>query len=154
VTSVLPSISTAWPRTSSMLRASRTPPLAPAGSSLKVPLPRPPAWICDLTTTRGVARASAPLTASSTDRAGTPLETGAPNSLRTALAWYSWMFMTRLPVPRPLAEIGREALAGLDEALHGIDRLLEHCALVLVELDLDDALDALGADHHRHADIE
>ncbi len=23
-----------------------------------------------------------------------------------------------------------------------------------VELDLDDALDALGADHHRHADIE
>ena len=34
------------------------------------------------------------------------------------------------------------------------DRFLEHGALGAVELDLDDALDALGADHHRHADIE
>ena len=30
--------------------ARRTPPLASAGSSLNLPLPRPPAWICDLTT--------------------------------------------------------------------------------------------------------
>ena len=33
------------------------------------------------------------------------------------------------------------------------DRLVEHLLLGPVEVDLDDALDAAGADHHRHADI-
>ena len=37
-------------RTSSTVFASRTPPLASGGSSLNLPLPRPPAWICALTT--------------------------------------------------------------------------------------------------------
>ena len=33
--------------------ASRTPPFSPAAASLNLPLPRPPAWICDLTTQSG-----------------------------------------------------------------------------------------------------
>src|SRR4029453_16989320 len=37
---------------------------------------------------------SAPLPASPTARAGTPRGTGTPNSRKTALAWYSWMFMS------------------------------------------------------------
>src|SRR6202040_3398827 len=53
-----------------------------------------------------------------------------------------------------LSEIRRDLLAGLDQRFHRAHRLLEHAALGAVELDLDDALDALAADHHRHADIE
>ena len=45
-------------------------------------------------------------------------------------------------------------LGGLDQRLHRSDRLVEHRLLLGVQLDLDDALDAAGADHHRHADIE
>jgi hypothetical protein len=54
-----------WPasvRTSSIERASLTPP----------PLPRPPAWICALTTYTGPGKAFAARTASSTLNAGTP----------------------------------------------------------------------------------
>ena len=47
----------------------------------------------------------------------------------------------------------RDLGAGLDQALHGLDRLLEHLPLGSIEIDLDDLLDAIGADHHRHAHI-
>ena len=40
-------------RTSSIERARRTPPLASGPSSLNLPLPRPPAWICAFTTQSG-----------------------------------------------------------------------------------------------------
>src|SRR6202166_656449 len=53
-----------------------------------------------------------------------------------------------------VAEIGRDLRAGLDQALHRSHRLFEHVAFGAVELDLDDALDALGANHHRHADVK
>jgi hypothetical protein len=38
-------------------------------------------------------------------KAGMPRGTGTPNSLRTALAWYSWMFISDLAFwrDRPLA---------------------------------------------------
>src|ERR1700722_20669140 len=45
-----------------------------------------------------------------------------------------------------LPEIRRDLLAGLDQRLHRAHRFLEHAALGAVELDLDDALDALAAD--------
>src|SRR6187549_1205571 len=51
-------------------------------------------------------------------------------------------------------EIGRDLLAGLDQALHCRCRFFEHRALAAIELDFDDALNALGADNDRHADIE
>ena len=57
-------------------------------------------------------------------------------------------------VDQLLAQIRRDLLAGLDQRLHRGDRLVELAALGAVELELDDALDALGADHHRHADVE
>src|SRR5215218_8896705 len=113
-------------------------------------LPRPPAWICAFTTQTGPPNSFAAFTASSTLNAGTPLGVGTPNSRSTALAWYSWMFMGRLS----LAQIRRDLLAGLDQALHRGDRLVELAALRAAEFKLDDALDALGADHHRHADVE
>jgi hypothetical protein len=50
VTSVLPSISGVGFFTSATDLARRTPPLASAGSSLNLPLPRPPAWIWLFTT--------------------------------------------------------------------------------------------------------
>src|SRR3984957_11880173 len=53
-----------------------------------------------------------------------------------------------------LPQIRRDLLAGLDQRFHRAHRLLEHPALGAVELDFDDALDTLAADHHRHADIE
>jgi hypothetical protein len=39
-----------------------------------------------------------------------------------------------------------DPLAGVDEALHGRDRVVEHRLLVLGQLDVDDPLDAAGAD--------
>ena len=55
-----------------------------------------------------------------------------------------------LPWPR----LGAIVMQASTSDLHGGDRFVEHRALGAVELDLDDALDALGADHRRHADIE
>src|SRR5215468_10086897 len=56
--------------------------------------------------------------------------------------------------PRSAAEqIRRDLLAGIDQALNGADRLVEGLAVLARKIDLDDALDALGADHHGHADI-
>src|SRR6185369_8741065 len=43
--------------------------------------------------------------------------------------------------------------AGVDQALHGVDRLLEHRPLRRIEVDLDDLLDAIGTNHYGHAHI-
>src|SRR5690348_5133019 len=50
-------------------------------------------------------------------------------------------------------ELRRDLDAGLGQALHRRHRTVEHLLFALVELDLDDALDAAGADHHGNADI-
>jgi len=82
VTNRMPSMSCAWARTSSSERASLTPP----------PLPRPPAWICALTTHSGPPSRRAASTASATPNAGSPRGTGTPKRRRISLAWYSWIF--------------------------------------------------------------
>ena len=41
-----------------------------------------------------------------------------------------------------------------DEVADGGARFVEGCLFFAIERDLDDALDAAGADHHRHANIE
>ena len=79
----------------------RTPPLSPAFASLNLPLPRPPAWICDLTAQTEPPSFFAASTASVTEKAGSPCATGTPNFARTCFAWYSWMFIRRAP-PRGL----------------------------------------------------
>ena len=56
-------------------------------------LPRPPAWICALTTHTGPPSVCAAFTASSTEKAAMPLAVGTPNPRSTSLPWYSWMFM-------------------------------------------------------------
>src|SRR5215468_1740924 len=53
-----------------------------------------------------------------------------------------------------VVEVGRDLLAGVDQALHGGGRFFKHRSLAATEFDLDDALDALGTDHNRHADVE
>src|SRR6188508_1907658 len=113
-------------------------------------LPRPPAWICAFTTQTGPPSSFAAFSASSTLNAGMPFGTGTPNSFSTALAWYSWMFIGLLS----LAQIGRDLLTGFDQAFHRVGGLVELGALGAGQLKLDDALDALGADHHRHPDIK
>ena len=88
-----------------------------------------------------------------------PFGTGTPKSRRIALAWYSWMFM---PCPRPRTAVGASAICRASGTIRtqawispstAATELSNICALGLVEIDLDDALDALGADHHRHADV-
>src|SRR5450631_2446416 len=83
VTSVMPSIFEAMSRTSSMERASFTPP----------PLPRPPAWIWAFTTHTGPPSFFAASTASSTEKAGKPRGVATPYLRKSSLPWYSWMFM-------------------------------------------------------------
>src|SRR5580704_4535896 len=53
-----------------------------------------------------------------------------------------------------LVEIGCDRPAGIDQGLHPTRRFLEHGAFGAVQLDLDDPLDPLGANHRRHAHIE
>src|SRR5688572_10871047 len=85
----VPSIFAAASRASSGVLTSLTPPA----------LPRPPAWICALTTKSpppidfAAARASSPL------RTARPAGTGMPTSANSSFAWYSWKFM------RVLAEV-------------------------------------------------
>src|SRR5579872_5687615 len=55
--------------------------------------------------------------------------------------------------PSAAEQIGRDLLAGIDQALHGRDRFIESFAVLAGELDLDNAFDPLRADHDRHADI-
>src|SRR5262249_22870467 len=77
------------------------------------------------------------------------------------LAWYSWMF---IDAPRyaarncrrlfPLAEIGRDRLAGVDQRRQRLRRLVENAALRTIELNLDYTLNALGTNDRRHADVK
>src|SRR6478609_11380890 len=59
------------------------------------------------------------------------------------------------PGPRSSAaeQVRRDLLAGVDQALDGAHRLIESLAVLACKLDLDNALDALAADHDGHADI-
>src|SRR5690606_16346896 len=82
-------------------------------------------------------------TASDRNRSGAPAEAG-----RAASITGSVLALTGL-----LAERRIDLLAGLDQTLHGVGRILEHLLLFGIQLDLDDLLHAVGADHHRHADI-
>src|SRR4029079_8081233 len=50
-------------------------------------------------------------------------------------------------------EVWRDLGAGVDQTLHRLHRLLAHGARCAIELDLHDALHAVGADHDRYADI-
>src|SRR5690606_38093902 len=52
-----------------------------------------------------------------------------------------------------LAELRRDADAGLGQALHRGYRLVEHLLFGLVEIELQDPLHAAGPDHDRDADI-
>src|SRR6185437_3986817 len=157
----MPSMRLASFSTSSMDFTTLTPPA----------LPRPPAWICAFTTHTGPPSSCAPLTASSMENAGTPRGTGTPNSRSTALAWYSWIFMKAAFVSRAqrsrrgtrrnrdryrnsTPQIRRDLLAGLGKSLHRRGGFLKGVAFRATKIDLDDALDALGADHHRHADVQ
>ena len=63
------------------------------GLSLMVPLPRPPAWICALTTASGPAELLNAAVASSAVVAMMPAGTATPASRRSCLAWYSWIFI-------------------------------------------------------------
>src|SRR5262249_56539926 len=56
--------------------------------------------------------------------------------------------------PSSLRQMGRDFLASLDQRRDGLGRLFEHGTFGAVQLNLDDALDALRADHGGHADIE
>src|SRR5512132_3021210 len=78
---------------------------------------------------------------------------------REAALWldtrgYSWFPQASLQSGDGCSEARRDPLAELDQRFHRFDRLHEGVALSRVEVELDDALDALGADHHRHAGIE
>src|SRR5687767_14885990 len=83
VTSCMPRICFAFSRTSSSDFATFTPP----------PLPRPPAWICALTTHRVPPSCFAASTASSTLKHGTQRVVAIPNLRNSSLPWYSWIFM-------------------------------------------------------------
>jgi hypothetical protein len=63
-------------------------------------LPRPPAWICALTTVTGVPSEAATFSASSGLQATPPFSTATPYFARTSLAWYSWMFIAWSPLRR------------------------------------------------------
>src|SRR5487761_789504 len=117
VTSCMPRI---WPeseRTSSIERASLTPP----------PLPRPPAWICAFTTQTGPPSCCAACTASSTENAGMPRGTGTPNLRNSSLPWYSWIF-TCSPGSSSGAAIPFRIIA-----THGFGGRLERMAAVELE---------------------
>src|SRR5688572_14234866 len=103
--------------TSSMLFATLTPP----------PLPRPPAWICALTTQTLPPSFFAASTASSTLKAGKPRGVGSPNLRKISLPWYSWIF---IPPWVPLLDgvaggFERVALVEL-ERLAAVGALLGH----------------------------
>src|SRR5215207_6452738 len=51
------------------------------------------------------------------------------------------------------AQLRGDLRAGLDQALHRLHRLDEHLPLRGIEVDLDDLLHAVGADHHGNADV-
>src|SRR5487761_2562229 len=94
----MPRIWLAYCLTSSFDLATLTPP----------PLPRPPAWICALTTHTLPPSDSAAAAASSTEKQGTPRGVVTPNFLRISLPWYSWIFMR---LPSCLEEINPKGLS-------------------------------------------
>ena len=47
-----------------------------------------------------------------------------------------------------------DRLASLDQALHGCDRFFKHLLFGWIKRNLDNFLDAIGADHHRYPDIK
>src|SRR5690349_4637773 len=122
--------------------------LAPLTTFTPPPLPRPPAWICALTTTNSLSvsaiSALAAASASSGLNAGRPLGTGTPSFLRISFAWYSWIFTSGTS----------ELLPGFDHLAHRRGRLVEHRLLLGGQLDRHDLLDAASADHDRHAQVE
>src|SRR5882724_11934333 len=81
--SILPAI---WPASSTDLGILKPP-----------PLPRPPAWICALTTTPvapAEKRFLAARSASSREVTISPRGTATPYFDRIAFAWYSWIFIS------------------------------------------------------------
>src|SRR5882672_5775859 len=95
----MPRIAVAWARTSSSERATLTPP----------PLPRPPAWICALTTQTEPPSVRAASTASCTVEQAVPRGTGTPKRRRMSLPWYSWIFIGRsLRVPSTAGAVVRQ----------------------------------------------
>src|SRR5262249_60030534 len=56
--------------------------------------------------------------------------------------------------PSSLRQIRCDLLASLNQRCDRLGRLFEHGAFAAVQLNLDDALDALRADHGGHADIK
>src|SRR5262249_59294623 len=56
--------------------------------------------------------------------------------------------------PSSLRQIGRDFLASFDQRCDGLGRLFEHGAFGAVQLNLDDALDALRADHGGPPDLK
>src|SRR5712672_1937362 len=108
-----------------------------------------------------------------------PRGTGIPNSRKTTLACYSWMFMVdpgeqrtddgrqrgrhyftevlgcQSSVLRPLLSKARHDLeASVHQPAYGIDGFFQHRPLGPIEFDLHDPLDALGSDHHGDAYVE
>src|SRR5262249_47763985 len=67
---------------------------------------------------------------------------------------YSWSRQASLQSGHGSSEARRDPLAELNQRLHRFDRLHEGVAFSRAKVELDDALDALGADHHRYASIE
>src|SRR5258706_4809875 len=115
VFSIMPRILPAHSRTSLSDFVTFTPP----------PLPRPPAWICALTTHTLPPSSRAALTASSTEKQGMPRGVATPYLRRISFAWYSWIFILRvldgsrnhrrLPRARSLTRV-KEMPRQLDEA--------------------------------------
>src|ERR1043165_1668498 len=123
---------------SALLRASsadftRTTPRCCA-CSLNVPLPRPPAWICDFTTATAPSSLVNASAACSGVSATNPLLTGMPYLRKTSFAWNSWRFTGAFSLPRR---------RGLNAALHAgrRDLIFHH----LAGLELDDF--TLGNEH-------
>ena len=98
----------------------RSPGLRPRSSSgpMAIPLPRPPAWTCALTTIRPPPSLSNASAAASGDSTTIPSGTATPAALSRSFAWYSWTFMGRGALP------GRalETLRGLRGA--GVDGMV------------------------------
>src|SRR5512139_3673247 len=141
----------AYSRASAGVFANFTPP----------PLPRPPAWIWAFTTT-AVPNSSAMISASAGVSATFPFGTATPYLDRTALAWYSWIFISsgssRLVCDR---SDSRRATASESEPVDRLAKLLDRrrrplqrLGLVRGQLELDDLLHPVGAELGGQADEE
>src|SRR5690606_29296802 len=106
-------------------------------------LPRPPASTWDLMATGPISAAAA--AASSGVRATRPRGTGRPAARKMSLAMNSNIFMVHPPLC-PVSEA--EGLQFLDHAADLVGRPLESRALLVVEVQFDDALDAAAAQQH------